>query len=104
MTSHDQPRRTGRTRTLPPEFVAWSAAVLGGHPVAELTAHVSEFPDLTVPSPLVLTTDEDGWYRLTLVDKLTGSSHTGYLRRRWARDRVIEQLGVSRSPIILRRR
>jgi hypothetical protein len=44
---------------------AWSAAVLGGHPVAELTANVSELPDLIVPRPLALTTDENGWYRLT---------------------------------------
>jgi hypothetical protein len=49
----------------------------GRAPVADLTAHVSEFPDLTVPSPLVLTTVENGWYRLTLVGKLAGGSHTG---------------------------
>jgi hypothetical protein len=32
---------------------------------------MSEFPDLAVAPPFVLTVDEEGWYRLTVVDPTT---------------------------------
>jgi hypothetical protein len=100
----DHPSARRRTRTLPPEFVTWSAAVTGAPPASGITAHQSEFPDLRVPAPLTLTIDEVGWYRLTVTDRLTGATETGDVRREWARERALTQLGVSRAPLDLRRR
>jgi hypothetical protein len=104
MPRQDDGRSRRRTRKLPPELAVWSAAVLGAEPVKGLTANAAEFPHLAAPAPLVLTVDEDGWYRLTITDRSTGTSGTGYVRRQWARERVLEQLGVSRSPVVIRRR
>jgi hypothetical protein len=100
----DHPSARRRTRTLPPEFVTFSSAVTGAPPASGITAHQSEFPDLRIPAPLVLTIDEAGWYRLTVTDRLTGATETGYVRREWAREQGLAQFGVSRAPIDLRRR
>jgi hypothetical protein len=51
----------------------------------------------------VLTVDEEGWYRLTVVDRVTLNATTGYVRRAWARDRTLVLLGVDRSGFDLRR-
>jgi hypothetical protein len=98
------PRKRRRTQTLPPELVAFMDAVHGDHPIAGITASVSDFPDLSVAPPLVLTTDEQGWYRLTVVDPVQRNATTGYVRRTWAKARIIDLLGVNRSGFDLRRR
>jgi hypothetical protein len=93
-----------RTQTLPPALVTFLDAVYGDHPISGVTASVSEFPDLAVAPPLVLTIDEEGWYRLTAVDPVQGNATSGYVRRTWAKDRTLDLLGVNRSGFDLRRR
>lgn len=97
-------RRRRRTRTMPPEFVTFMDAVHGDRPIAGVTAIMSEFPDLSVAPPLALTVDGHGWYRLTVIDPLTLNATTGYVRRSWARERLLNALSVSRSGFDLRRR
>jgi hypothetical protein len=89
---------------MPPEFVTFMDAVHDGQPPAGVTANVSEFPDLTVPAPLVLTIDEHGWYRVTVVDRETRQETSGYVRRAWAEERTLALLGVSKSGFTLRSR
>jgi hypothetical protein len=93
-----------RTRPMPPELVTFMAAVHGDGPIGRATASAFEFPDLKVPPPLALTTDEDGWYRLTVVDPITSKATAGYVRREWAQDQTLSLLGVKRWGFDLRRR
>jgi hypothetical protein len=79
-------------------------AVHDGQPTGGATASVSEFPDLTVPAPLVLTIDEHGWYRVTVLDRGTRQETSGYVRRAWAEERTLALLGVSKSGFDIRRR
>jgi hypothetical protein len=99
------PQRTRRrTQTLPPELVTFMDAIHEGRPSRGKTASWSEFPDLGVAPPLVLTVDDEGWHRLTVVDPTTHNATSGYVRRTWAQDRTLDALGVSRSGFDLRRR
>jgi hypothetical protein len=104
MAKPTSPRRRRRTQTLPPELVTFMDAVHDGQPVQGLTARACDFPELAVPAPLSLTADEHGWYRITVVDRHTGTPSSGYVRHAWARDRTLDALGVSRSGFDLRRR
>jgi hypothetical protein len=88
---------------MPPEVTTFVAATLGDRPIDGATASQAEFPDLTAPARLALTVDELGWYRLTVVDAVTGDAATGYVRRTWARDRTLDLLGINRSGFDLRR-
>jgi hypothetical protein len=97
-------RKRRRTQTLPPALVTFLDAVHSEHPISGVTAGVSDFPDLSVAPPLALTIDEEGWYRLTVVDPITHSATSGYVRRTWARDKTLALLGVNRSGFDLRRR
>jgi len=89
---------------MPPELVTFMDAVHGDHPTVGVTASLSDFPDLAVAPPLSLTTDEQGWYRLTVNDAVTRTTASGYVRRTWAKARTLEVLGVNRSGFDLRRR
>jgi hypothetical protein len=98
-------RKRRRTQTLPPALVTFLDAVHGDRPISGITASVSDFPDLSVTPPLTLTIDEQGWYRLTVVDPVHHNATSGYVRRTWAKARVLDLLGgVNRSGFDLRRR
>jgi hypothetical protein len=57
-----------------------------------------------VSPPLLLTIDEQGWYRLTAVDPVQRNATSGYVRRTWAKARALDLLGVNRSGFSLQRR
>jgi hypothetical protein len=53
-------------------------------------AHVRQWPGLTVPAPLRLVVDPDGWYRVILRWQ-TGDVFTRHVRTGWARVRILSQ-------------
>jgi len=79
--------RDRRTLTLPPDLATLAAMiVLPGS--AEMAAHVSRFPNLSLKAPLQLEVDDRGWYRVSLRDRKTGEVEAGHLRADTAADLI----------------
>jgi hypothetical protein len=53
-------------------------------------AHAAQWPGLTVPAPLRLVVDPDGWYRVILRWQ-TGDLYIRHVRTGWARARMLSQ-------------
>jgi hypothetical protein len=95
-----QPPQPDRFLVTEHRAVGWGLAVPLYHamrrsrPSLLPPAHACEFPGLTVPPPLRLVVDGDGWYRVILRWPRTGAVYTSHVRRAWASQRA----AVSRWP------